>query len=125
MNITKNARPQIGGLLEKRFIAKQLEEEGQNINQAMLKEMISFSGDTQSGRDISVVNTTLLYRHQKRHRFIDMKKRKTKAGIIRKQSYAIHNRILYGHISNIITRIKFGFTDDVVKEMRKMDGTKI
>jgi len=125
MDITKNNRPKLGGLLEKRYTQKVLQEEGQSIDTAMLKEMTSFSGPTQSGRSFHVVNTTLLYRHKPRHRFIDMHKRQTKAGVIRKKSYPIHNRILYGHISNIITRLKWGFTDDVVQEMKKMDGTKL
>jgi len=125
MNILDKNRPKLGGLLEKRFIQKQLEEESADINTEMLKEMASFSGQTKTGRSFSVIGTTLLYRHKKKHRFIDMKKRQTKAGIIRKKSYAIHNRILYGHIGNIISRIKFGFTEDVVDEMKKMDGTKM
>jgi len=125
MDILDKNRPKLGGLLEKRFIARELEDEAKDINAEMLKEMGTFTGQTQSGRSFSVAGTTLLYRHKKRHRFIDMSKRQTKAGVIRKKAYPIHNRILFGHISNIITRIKFGLTDDVVKEMKKMDGVRL
>jgi len=125
MNILAKDKPKLGGLLEKRFIQRELQDEAKDIDAEMIKEMVSFSGDTRGGRSFSVINTTLLYRHKKKHRFIDMKKRQTKSGVIRKKSYAIHNRILYGHINNIITRTKFGFTDDVKEQMKKMDGTKI
>lgn len=125
MNILDKNRPKLGGLLEKRYIAKILREEGDNIEEAIQHEMSTFSGQTKSGRSMDVLNTTLLYRHKKKHRFIDMKKRQTKAGIIRKKSYPIHNRVLYGHISEIIVRLKWGLTNHVVKQMQKMDGTAL
>lgn len=115
--------PKLDGLLKDRFIRRTLMEVGDEIDEDMLQRMSSFSNETKSGRDFNTQSTTLQYSHQKRHRFIDMKTRNTKTGTIKKKSYSIHNRILYGHINDIITRIKFGFTDDVKKEMMKLDNS--
>ena len=115
-------RPNLDGLLKDRFIRRTLMEVGEEIDQDMIKRMASFSNETRSGRDFNTQNTRLNYIHQKKHRFIDMKTRQTKAGVIKKKNYTIHNRVIYGHLNDLIIRLKFGFTDDVKKEMMKLDN---
>lgn len=125
MSITDQKTPKLSKILERRFIEKVMREEAQDINQAMLKEMKTFSGPTKADRGFNINNSKLIYTHAKRHRFIDMKRRKTKTGVIKKKSYPIHNRILFGHMNNIVHRIGFGLTDDVIEELKKLDGTKL
>jgi len=55
-----------------------------------------------------------------KHRFIDMKRRRTRDGVIKKKNYPIHNRILWGHANNVVRRITFGFTEDVKAKMRNI-----
>lgn len=109
-------------LLEKRFTRTVLNEEGADMRKDVQKKM---SGASFQSRElftdlkIDVTDTVLSYDHLARHRFIDMKRRRTRSGIINKKNYPIHNRILYGYANNIVRRLSFGFTDAVKDQMRK------
>jgi hypothetical protein len=109
--------------LESKFISHTLHKEAMDIDQAQLLKM-SRSGFTSpellSGRSFSTNDTQLQLRHLARHRFIDMRSRKTKNGRIEKVSYSIHNKILFGHANNIVRNLSFGFTD-ATKELMSLD----
>lgn len=100
-------------LLQQRFIAKILQEEAQEIDQAQRKMMIS-RGFTDSqvinGRQFSVSDTVLRYQHLKAHRFIDMSRRMVDGDSRKKIAHPIHNRILFGHANNIVRRLSFEYT---------------
>lgn len=115
----------LGKVLEGRFIAKVLTEESQEINQEITTNMSGFSAETNQGRNFIVRENTLTYNHPMRNRFIDMKSRQTQKGKIKKKSYKVHNNILFGYANNIVGRLSFGFTEEVKKEMMKLDGTRI
>ena len=110
-------------ILQERFIQQILTEEGQNINQEMVKVMAS-RGFTDSAligdRAFNVNGTILSYTHLKRHRFIDMNSRATKTGKIKKVSHPIHNRILFGFANNIVRRLSFEFTDQTKQLLLKI-----
>lgn len=107
--------------LEDRFIQQVLREEGNEIKMAQIKLMSSrgfTSPELMTKIDTAVNNTTLHHTHLMRHRFIDMKTRQTRQGKIKKKNHPIHNRVLFGHMNNIVRRLSFGFTDDVVAQIK-------
>lgn len=109
-------------MLEKRFIQSVLQEESEDIRTDQNHIMSRFkSTDWKSGRNFAVQDTTMHMTHLPKQRFVDMKSRRTKGGVIKKRSHAVHNRILYGHANNIVRGIKFGFTDQVKEEMRDLE----
>jgi len=111
--LDKRKSPNNEELLQQRFIARILREEGGNIDQEQIKTMVSrgfSSSDWFQGRSFSVNDTILSYEHLKKHRFVDMSTRQTKNGKIRKVSHPIHNRILFAHANNIVRRLSFEYT---------------
>jgi hypothetical protein len=111
-------------LLERRYIRQVLQEEGKNIRQEQTKRMSGAgfrSSDLYAKRRINVSDNVLNYEHLAAHRFIDMKRRRTSEGTIKKKNYPIHNRVLWGHANNIVRRIAFGFTEDVKAQMAKVE----
>lgn len=121
--LTKRSQPNNEELLQQRFIARILQEEGQNISKAQV-DIMSSSGFTNqdwfSKRSFDVNNNVLRYEHLKKHRFVDMSSRKTRNGRITKKSYPVHNRILFGHANNIVFRLSVEYTRRM-KEMLALD----
>lgn len=115
----------LGRVLEGRFIRKVLSEESADIDAEINKNMSGFSNKTNRGRVFNVKDTSLIYDLPLTNRFIDMKHRQTKKGRIKKKHHNVHNRILFGYANNIVGRISYGFTEEVKKEMMKLDGSKI
>ena len=118
--LEKRSGAQDAKVLEQRYIRQVLQEEGQNIRKEQTKRMsgAGFSSrELYASRSISVSDTVLTYEHLAKHRFIDMKRRRTKGGVIKKKNYPIHNRILFGHANNVVRRVSFGFTEDVKAKM--------
>jgi hypothetical protein len=121
--LERRSGSQQNSILEGRFIRTVLREEGDDILKAQSKKMRASGFKSQelfSSRTMSPSDSILTYEHLKRHRFIDMKRRKTKDGSINKKNYAIHNRILYGHANNVVRRLSFGFTEETKAIMRSM-----
>ncbi len=76
-------------LLEQKFISRILVEEGRNIDSAQLKEMTKRgfnSRELLAQRHFSQPQpNNLQLDHLKRHRYIDMKTRETKKGVVKKR----------------------------------------
>lgn len=117
------------GILERRFIAKVLQEEGQNLERehkrAINRLLNNHTGSTRANVRYMVQNQSqakgrLEVRHLKRQRFLDMKSRTNAKGIRqRKRAYPIHNRIIFGHLNNIIRQLSFGFTRAVQEKLKR------
>ena len=119
--LDRRSRSQDNLILEKRFTRIVLREEGQEILRQQTRKMRGSgfkSRELFTSRKINVTDTVLSYEHLAKHRFIDMKRRRTVKGVITKKNYAIHNRILYGVANNIVRRISFGFTDSTRQIMQ-------
>lgn len=111
-------------ILKNRFIKQQLQEEGKDIKteQTSLMARRGFqSPEFFSARSMSVSDNALKYDHLAKHRFVDMRRRNTKTGKKNKKNHPIHNRILFGHANNVVTRLSFGFTDAVIAQMQTME----
>lgn len=109
-------------LLEDRFIQKILSEEGHNIKQAQIDLMATrgfSSPELFSNLTTQVTGTTMVHTHDVRHRFIDMRTREVKGIKKKKKSHPIHNRILFGHMNNVVRRLSFEFTQDMKETIKK------
>lgn len=106
-------------VLKRAFVQTILREEGEEIKEAQEKNMGSFSSDSKGGRSFMANDNVLLYKHKPKHRFIDMKRRNSKQGSKKKKSYVIHNKPIFGVLNNIVSRLSYGYTDEVKDQMRK------
>ena len=117
------------GILERKFVNQVLNHEGNELVRAHKREIQSrlkqHSGKTLSSVQKLVQNNgeaggTLAIQHQKRQRFLDMKTRTLKSGITkRKKAYPVHNKIIFGHLNNVIRQLKYGFTEAIQEKMKR------
>lgn len=112
-------------MAERRYIRHVLSEEADSIVEAQTEKMNQFgfsNKDFFSKRNRVANEEVVKISFKKIHRFVDIKTRKTKSGEVRtKKAYPIYNRIIFGHIPNIVRRLSFGFTDDVVEQFKKLE----
>lgn len=124
MNLLEKRSETSEDILKKRFVRKVMKETASDIDKAQTLYMNShgFEQDNWfSGRSFVTNDESLEYTHLKKHRFIDMKTRKTKMGIIRKKRHPIHNKIIWGHYNNIIKELHFGFTQAIIEELKTIE----
>ena len=115
------------------FVREVLQEEGAKIisqqNQAIGKYKIKRSALSpllnSMQRSVTTDDTfdgELSLKHIIYQRFLDMKFRGTK----RNRKYPIHNRIIYGHLNNIIYKLQYYFTQDTIERIKaKLDNTTV
>lgn len=124
MNLLEK-RNEIGEeILKKRFTKRVLGEVANDMAKAQEKIMGERgfeANDWYSGRAFQVSEDSLGYQHLKKHRFVDMKTRKTKEGTKPKKSHPVHNRIIWGHYNNLIKELHFGFTEAVKHELGNLN----
>lgn len=110
-------------ILKGRFSKRVFTDTAADIDKAQTKYMNSrgFESPEWNDRTFTTSSSALVVQHLGRHRFVDMKTRNTKAGKKRKKNHAIHNKIMFGHYNNIIRELKYGYTDAVVEEMKKLE----
>lgn len=124
MNLLEKRQDTKDAILKGIFIKRQLQEEGADIKQeqtSLMSRRGFKSRDFFANRSMSVQDTALRFDHLAKHRFVDMRRRKTKTGSNKKKSHPIHNRILYGHANNIVKRLSFGYTEAVKQEMAELE----
>ena len=111
-------------ILEGRFIRRVLQDTSKEIDHAQ-RAYISGRGfennDWNSKRGFTVTENEMGYTHLKKHRFVDMKTRTSKAGTKKKKSHPIHNKIIWGHYNNVIKELHFGFTNAIKEELRNLE----
>lgn len=124
MNLIELRKDNADHVLKKRFIKRVLTTEGKSIIQAQKDRMREndFSNPKFNLLALSVSDFRATFSLLKLHRFVDMKTRNTKNGIIKKKNYPIYNQIVFGHLNNIISEISFGYTDTVIEEMKKLEN---
>ena len=114
-------------IAEGRFIAKVLRETSLDIDAEINKRMNAAAFKSAFWQDKAYEvkpdgdGGKLQYRHKKQHRFVDMKKRKTKTGSVRKKSYPIHNKVIFGYLNSIAYKLAYGFSDAVMQEMLTLE----
>ncbi len=110
------------GISEGRFVRKVLKEQGGDILSAQEKRMSRFtSPDWFEKRGMKADDSRLTITELKKHRYIDMKTRNTRHGKKKKKNYPIYNKIMFGHLNNIVRELSYGYTEEVVQEMKKLE----
>lgn len=120
MNLLEKRDVNSDEILKKRHIKRVMKESAKDIDQAQRKYMTSHGftdSDFYNKRSFVATEDGLVYTHLKKHRFVDMKVRKTPIPR-RKKAHPIHNKIIWGHYNNIIKELHFGFTTAVMEELR-------
>lgn len=125
MSLRKQRNDTREAILEGRFITHVLKKVGDDMNADIDKRISGFSSSFWVDKTMTTNKNVLTYRHQREHRFIDMRSRKSLRGNRRKRFYAIHNRPIYGHANEIVKELTVGFTDGVREQMKQMDGQQI
>src|SRR5690606_2898450 len=98
------------------FVRRVLREEAQNIDEAQTRLMTSRGFTTSAlydDRTFNIDDNILEYRHLTTHRFIDIRSRNTKQGKKKKKAHPIHNRIVFGHLNNMISKLAYGYTEEI------------
>ncbi|MFP9100915.1 hypothetical protein ACLI09_17855 [Flavobacterium sp. RHBU_24] len=113
-------------VLEGRFVHRVLSSASADINLAQVKYMDSHgmgASDLKSSRSFAASESALEYAQKLKHRFVDMKNTSRCKKRVRKKKnfHPIYNKIAYGHYNNIVRELKFGYTDAVKEEMRKLE----
>lgn len=125
MNLLTKRADNKDAILKGIFIRRELQEEGQDIKQEQTSLMARRgfkSSEFYNNRNMSVNVTALNFDHLAKHRFVDMKRRNTSKGSVKKKFHPIHNRILWGHANNIVKRLSFGYTHAVIEELKELEA---
>jgi len=116
--------------VKKEFVRRSLIEMGHDVTQAQIiaiHKLLQFrsghlsSSKTANAYDVSMSDNydgKLTLKHPIYERFLDMKRLKTRSGKVRRGSFPIHNRIVWGHMNELIYKLKYGFVKDVINEIK-------
>lgn len=123
MNLRQHRNQTSAEIAQGKFVSRVLKEESLEIDSAINSKMASegFSSDFWQNKTFSVSGNNLEYRHLTVHRFVDIKTRNTEKGKVRKTRYAIHNKIIYGHLNNIARELMYGYTEKVIDELLNIE----
>lgn len=122
MNLLQERQKRAEEILQGKFIQRKLEETSKEIDRLQTQEMSDFRSSFWNNRAFNVSNGKLTYKHDKRHRFVDMKTRIRKEGSKnRKKSRAIHNKIIWGQYNYLTRELAYGYTDAVKAEIQSLE----
>ena len=122
MNVLQERQKRAEEILQGKFIQRKLEETSKEIDRLQTQEMSDFRSSFWNNRSFSVSNGKLTYKHDNRHRFVDMKTRMRKDGSKnRKKSRAIHNKIIWGQYNYLTRELAFGYTDAIKAEIQSLE----
>jgi len=110
-------------VLKGRFTKKVLTEQGNEIKHAQESLMAkrTFKSVDKLPRFYKGSNEKLEISFDKTLRFVDMRTRRSKNGIKKKKNHPIHNKIIFGHLNNIIRELSFGYTEATIQEMKSLE----
>jgi len=121
MNVLQERQKRAEEILQGKFITRKLEETSKEIDKLQTQGMSDFRSSFWNNRSFSVSNGKLTYKHDKRHRFVDMKTRMKKDGSKnRKKSRSIHNKIIWGQYNYLTRELAYGYTDAVKAEIQSL-----
>jgi len=107
-------------IIEGRFINHVLTHEAKELDADIKKRISGFDSPEWADYQFKAIENKLRYTHLKRHRYLDMKNRKSERGTRKKKFYNIHNRVLYGHANEIVKELTVGLTDGVREQMAQL-----
>lgn len=114
-------------ILQGRFAKRVFAETAVSMNKAVSSTMSKrgFESPEWERRSFQTSDTALTYQHPVQTRFVDMRTRNSKSGKRKKKSHPVHNRIVFGHFSEVTREFAFGFTEAAKNELRELDGMVI
>jgi hypothetical protein len=115
-------------IMEGRFIKRVLQDTSKDIDQVQVKYMTTHgfeNPDWYSALSFNATESALEFAQKIKGRFVDMKKIMKGRGENKKQqrkkNHPIYNKVMYGHYNNVVRELKFGYTDAIKEEMRKLE----
>lgn len=121
MNILQERQKRADEILQGKFIQRKLEETSKEIDKLQSQAMSGFTSSFWNNRTFSVNNGRLTYKHDKRHRFLDMKNRTRKDGSKKsKKSRPVHNKIIWGQYNYLTRELAYGYTDAIKAEIQSL-----
>lgn len=122
MSLISERNKRLDEVLKGKFIHSKLEETSKEIEALQRKEIASFNSSFWNNRSFRVSNGQLIYTHDKRHRYLDMKTRANKTGSKKKKkSRSIHNKIIWGQYNYLIRELSFGYTEAVKNNIKNIE----
>lgn len=124
MNLLEKRRDNADLILKGRFIRTVLQDQSKSMKDAQTKIMTERGFKTPqffNRRRFEINEDKMTMEILTIHRFVDIRTRQTKTGVIKKKSHPIYNRIVFGHIPNIVRQISYGYSDAVIEEMKKLE----
>src|SRR5690554_6086196 len=115
-------------ILKGRFVKRVFQETAISIDKAVSSTMSKrgFQSPEWEHRSFQTSDSALTYQHPIQNRFVDMRTRNNeKTGRKRKKHHPVHNRIIFGHYSQVIKELSFGFTEAVREELRTIEEKNI
>lgn len=122
MSILKERADKMEEILQGRFIRRALQDTARSIDKIQSKNMSGFKQDFWNNRSFTVNDGIMIHKHDKRQRFLDMRRRTNKDGSKNpKKSRVVHNKIIYGTYNYLVRELANGFTEAVKQELRTID----
>lgn len=124
MNLLQKRQDNADLVLKGKFIRTVLNDQAESFKKAQTKIMSERGFKTQkffSNRRFLVDDEKMTGEFMKLHRFVDMRRRQTKEGSVKKKFHPIYNRIVFGHIPNIVRQLSYGFSDAVIEDLKKLE----
>lgn len=109
------------------YIKEVLQDEGENIRKDHVSKIKQFTnsrtGRLAAGPHFSVKNADtkggrMEMVHLKRQRFLDMKRFQNRG-----RRFPIHNKVIFGHTSDIIRRLMYGYTEEIKMKLEQKTNT--
>ncbi len=111
--------------INRAFISKVLREEVNLMDSAMQRAIrkrrlykYGRSGRLLNERTVTVAGNKATLTHPIHQRFLDMRSR-LRDGTKRKKAHKIHNSIIMGHYNEIAYKLRWGLTQDVIRDFKK------
>jgi len=117
-------------IIKKEFVRRVLKDESDRFkkNQGLeMHKLLHFhTNKLHNDREFKVESSNtmdgkLIHSHVAYQRFLDIKRkiRSNKSNRIKKSSYPIHNRFVFGHYFSIANRLMYEFTNEVAEGIKK------
>jgi hypothetical protein len=121
MNVLAQRQNRSDEVLKGKFVHRALTDTSKEIDKLQRQKMSDFRSSFWNNRTFSVADGRLTYKHDKRHRFVDMKNRTRKDGSkTRKKNQTIHNKIIWGQYNYLTRELAYGYTDAIKAELQSL-----
>lgn len=113
--------------MERMYIKDVLKDEGESLRKDHISKIKQYTnsrtGKLSAGPSIQVKNSgkaggELEVTHLKRQRFLDIKKFPSRG-----RRFPIHNKVIFGHTSDFIRALMYGYTEEIKLQLKQKYNT--